>query len=132
MANLSPVQLRLRSVQSIAKITQSMKMIASTKLTRAQRAMEVARVYGATSTSILSCYISAKINLEKIYFLRLKLVRVKITTPPVSSLLLLRIVDFAAVSIHPLVRQPRPWLKNILKSRWWWLEIKPRFNCKEP
>ena len=38
--------MRLKSVQNIGKITKSMKMIASTKVTRAQRNMETARVYG--------------------------------------------------------------------------------------
>lgn len=40
------VQLRLKSVQNIRKITKSMKMIASTKVAKAQRAMENARTYG--------------------------------------------------------------------------------------
>jgi len=52
MATLREIQLRLKSVQNISKITKSMKMIASTKLTRAQKAMEVARVYGNTSQQI--------------------------------------------------------------------------------
>ena len=49
MATLKEIQLRLKSVSNIAKITKSMKMIASTKMTRAQRNMEVARVYGQAS-----------------------------------------------------------------------------------
>jgi F-type H+-transporting ATPase subunit gamma len=45
------VQLRLNSIKNIGKITKSMKMIASTKVNKAQRAMEQARVYGASSAS---------------------------------------------------------------------------------
>jgi F-type H+-transporting ATPase subunit gamma len=44
--------LRLKSVKNIAKITKSMKMIASTKLVRAQRAMESARIYGEASAGM--------------------------------------------------------------------------------
>ncbi|KAJ1567474.1 atp3 gamma subunit of the F1 sector of mitochondrial F1F0 ATP synthase, partial [Nowakowskiella sp. JEL0078] len=44
-------QLRLRSVQNIGKITKSMKMIAQTKMTKAQRIMEVARIYGKASNA---------------------------------------------------------------------------------
>jgi F-type H+-transporting ATPase subunit gamma len=43
------VQQRLKSVQNIEKITKSMKMIASTKVTKAQRGMEAARAFGASS-----------------------------------------------------------------------------------
>ncbi|KAJ1907072.1 atp3 gamma subunit of the F1 sector of mitochondrial F1F0 ATP synthase, partial [Coemansia sp. IMI 209127] len=39
MATLREIQTRLKSVTNISKITASMKMIASTKTTRAQRAM---------------------------------------------------------------------------------------------
>lgn len=44
------VQMRLKSIKNIGKITKSMKMIASTKLNRAQKAMEVGRTFGETST----------------------------------------------------------------------------------
>jgi F-type H+-transporting ATPase subunit gamma len=43
--------MRLHAVSNIAKITKSMKMIAATKLTRAQRNMETARVYGQASNA---------------------------------------------------------------------------------
>lgn len=43
------VQLRLKSVQNIEKITKSMKMIASTKVNKAQRGMDAARAFGAAS-----------------------------------------------------------------------------------
>ncbi|KAG0295563.1 atp3 gamma subunit of the F1 sector of mitochondrial F1F0 ATP synthase [Dissophora globulifera] len=52
MATLREIQLRLKSIQNIGKITKSMKMIASTKVNKAQRAMESARSYGATSAAI--------------------------------------------------------------------------------
>ncbi|KAF9287287.1 atp3 gamma subunit of the F1 sector of mitochondrial F1F0 ATP synthase [Mortierella alpina] len=52
MATLREIQLRLNSIKNIGKITKSMKMIASTKVTKSQRAMETARVYGNTSASI--------------------------------------------------------------------------------
>ncbi|RKO97955.1 hypothetical protein CXG81DRAFT_29275 [Caulochytrium protostelioides] len=45
------IQLRLKSVSNIAKITKSMKMIASTKVNKATRNMEVARAYGQSSNS---------------------------------------------------------------------------------
>lgn len=41
--------MRLKSIKNIGKITKSMKMIASTKLNRAQKAMEVGRVFGDNS-----------------------------------------------------------------------------------
>ncbi|KAI9203262.1 ATP synthase F1, gamma subunit [Polychytrium aggregatum] len=51
MATLKEISLRLKSVSNIAKITKSMKMIASTKVARAQRIMENARVYGVASNA---------------------------------------------------------------------------------
>jgi len=52
MATLKEIQMRLKSVQNIAKITKSMKMIAATKMTRAQRAMDVARQYSHSSNEL--------------------------------------------------------------------------------
>jgi F-type H+-transporting ATPase subunit gamma len=54
MATLKDIQLRLKSIKNIEKITKSMKMIASTKLLRAQKAMEVGRVYGQSANNIYS------------------------------------------------------------------------------
>ncbi|ORY53830.1 ATP synthase F1, gamma subunit [Rhizoclosmatium globosum] len=51
-ATLKEIQMRLKSISNIAKITKSMKMIASTKVTKAQRAMENARVYGQSANSL--------------------------------------------------------------------------------
>ncbi|KAJ1942828.1 atp3 gamma subunit of the F1 sector of mitochondrial F1F0 ATP synthase [Linderina macrospora] len=53
MATLKEIQVRLKSVTNISKITASMKMIASTKTTRAQRSMNVARVYGQVSNDFV-------------------------------------------------------------------------------
>ncbi|KAF9112732.1 atp3 gamma subunit of the F1 sector of mitochondrial F1F0 ATP synthase [Mortierella sp. AM989] len=52
MATLREIQIRLNSIKNIGKITKSMKMIASTKVTKAQRAMETARSYGAASSAV--------------------------------------------------------------------------------
>jgi F-type H+-transporting ATPase subunit gamma len=41
----------LNAIKNIGKITKSMKMIASTKVGKAQRAMDTARVYGSSSAS---------------------------------------------------------------------------------
>jgi F-type H+-transporting ATPase subunit gamma len=51
MATLKEISMRLKSVSNIAKITKSMKMIASTKVTRAQRTMEAARAFGSSFSS---------------------------------------------------------------------------------
>jgi F-type H+-transporting ATPase subunit gamma len=51
MATLKEISMRLKSVSNIAKITKSMKMIASTKVARAQRTMEAARAYGSSFSS---------------------------------------------------------------------------------
>ncbi|EGF78000.1 hypothetical protein BATDEDRAFT_91114 [Batrachochytrium dendrobatidis JAM81] len=53
MATLKEISMRLKSIQSIGKITKSMKMIASTKVTRAQRIMGQARIYGGAATDML-------------------------------------------------------------------------------
>lgn len=45
------VQTRLKAIRNIGKITSSMKMIASTKLNRAQKAMEIGREFGRSTTS---------------------------------------------------------------------------------
>ncbi|KAJ3327892.1 atp3 gamma subunit of the F1 sector of mitochondrial F1F0 ATP synthase [Blyttiomyces sp. JEL0837] len=51
-ATLKEIQLRLKSISNIAKITKSMKMIASTKVTKAQKNMETARVYGSAANAV--------------------------------------------------------------------------------
>lgn len=51
-ATLREIQGRLKSVRNIEKITKTMKVVASTKLTRAQRAMTASRSYGKTSNTV--------------------------------------------------------------------------------
>ncbi|KAG1819215.1 ATPase, F1 complex, gamma subunit domain-containing protein [Suillus subaureus] len=52
MATLREIELRLKSVKNIEKITKSMKMIASTKLAKAQRAMQSGKQYGLANSEI--------------------------------------------------------------------------------
>lgn len=51
-ATLREIEDRLKSIKNIEKITKTMKIVASTKLTRAQRAMTDSRVYGQTSNTV--------------------------------------------------------------------------------
>lgn len=51
-ATLREIEGRLKSIRNIEKITKTMKVVASTKLARAQRAMNSARVYGQASNSV--------------------------------------------------------------------------------
>ncbi|KAK3837433.1 MAG: ATP synthase F1, gamma subunit [Linnemannia gamsii] len=68
MGTLREIQLRLKAIQNIGKITKSMKMIASTKVGKAQKAMESARVYGSTSASIYKNANTVPLeNEEKVY-----------------------------------------------------------------
>ncbi|THH09232.1 hypothetical protein EW146_g8739 [Bondarzewia mesenterica] len=54
MATLRELELRLKSVRNIEKITKSMKMIASTKLARAQRAMQNGKQYGIANSEVFA------------------------------------------------------------------------------
>ncbi|QDS67786.1 hypothetical protein FKW77_006624 [Venturia effusa] len=51
-ATLREIEGRLKSIRNIEKITKTMKVVASTKLTRAQRAMNESRAYGQTSNKV--------------------------------------------------------------------------------
>ncbi|PYI13543.1 ATP synthase F1 gamma [Aspergillus japonicus CBS 114.51] len=51
-ATLREIEGRLKSIKNIEKITNTMKVIASTRLTRAQKAMEESRSYGQTSNTV--------------------------------------------------------------------------------
>ena len=51
-ATLREIEHRLKSIRNIEKITKTMKIVASTKLTRAQRAMIDSRNYGETSNEV--------------------------------------------------------------------------------
>ncbi|KAF7370762.1 Importin N-terminal domain-containing protein [Mycena sanguinolenta] len=52
MATLREIELRLKSVKNIEKITKSMKLIASTKLAKAQRAMAAGKEYGIANSEV--------------------------------------------------------------------------------
>ncbi|ODQ67318.1 gamma subunit of the F1 sector of mitochondrial F1F0 ATP synthase [Nadsonia fulvescens var. elongata DSM 6958] len=51
-ATLREIEIRLKSIKNIEKITNTMKIVASTKLTKAQRAMEISRVYGTSNDAV--------------------------------------------------------------------------------
>ncbi|KAI1613870.1 ATP synthase F1, gamma subunit [Exophiala viscosa] len=51
-ATLREIEGRLKSIRNIEKITKTMKIVASTKLTRATRAMQESRKYGQTSNKV--------------------------------------------------------------------------------
>lgn len=51
-ATLREIEGRLKSIRNIEKITNTMKIVASTKLTRATRTMNVSRKYGQTSNEV--------------------------------------------------------------------------------
>ncbi|KAL0938780.1 ATP synthase F1 [Colletotrichum truncatum] len=51
-ATLREIEGRLKSIRNIEKITKTMKIVASTKLNRAQKAMSDSRVYGSTSNQV--------------------------------------------------------------------------------
>ncbi|KAJ9157350.1 ATP synthase subunit gamma [Pleurostoma richardsiae] len=51
-ATLREIEGRLKSIRNIEKITNTMKIVASTKLNRAQRAMNDSRSYGQTSNEV--------------------------------------------------------------------------------
>ncbi|KAK4498737.1 hypothetical protein PRZ48_009247 [Zasmidium cellare] len=51
-ATLREIEGRLKSIKNIEKITKTMKIVASTKLTKAQRAMEESRAYGSTNNKV--------------------------------------------------------------------------------
>jgi F-type H+-transporting ATPase subunit gamma len=51
-ATLREIEGRLKSIRNIEKITKTMKIVASTKLNRAQRAMTESRAYGQTSNTV--------------------------------------------------------------------------------
>ncbi|CAK4031381.1 ATP synthase subunit gamma, mitochondrial [Lecanosticta acicola] len=51
-ATLREIEGRLKSIKNIEKITKTMKIVASTKLTKAQRAMEESRSYGKANSQV--------------------------------------------------------------------------------
>ncbi|KAH9474424.1 ATP synthase subunit gamma, mitochondrial [Psilocybe cubensis] len=67
MATLREIELRLKSVRNIEKITKSMKMIASTKLAKAQRAMEAGKKYGEANKEVFAHVPSDKPTPNKLF-----------------------------------------------------------------
>jgi len=67
MATLREIELRLKSVKNIEKITKSMKMIASTQLTKAQRAMAAGKQYGIANSEVFANSTSATSNSNKLF-----------------------------------------------------------------
>ncbi|KAK5738560.1 atp3 gamma subunit of the F1 sector of mitochondrial F1F0 ATP synthase [Elasticomyces elasticus] len=63
-ATLREIEQRLKSIRNIEKITRTMKIVASTKLTRAQRAMTSSRAYGSTSNTVFEEAETAPIDVE--------------------------------------------------------------------
>jgi len=51
---LRDLEHRVKSVKNIKKITSSMKMIATTKLNKAQAAIKTAKLYGAANVDLLA------------------------------------------------------------------------------
>ncbi|KAJ7100902.1 ATP synthase F1 gamma [Mycena belliarum] len=54
MATLREIEMRLKSVKNIEKITKSMKIVASTKLAKATRAMQAGRSYGLANSEVFA------------------------------------------------------------------------------
>ncbi|KAF8961841.1 ATP synthase F1 gamma [Flammula alnicola] len=67
MATLREIELRLKSVKNIEKITKSMKMIASSKLAKAQRAMEAGKSYGIANKEVFAHVPSDKPTPNKLF-----------------------------------------------------------------
>jgi len=67
MATLREIELRLKSVRNIEKITKSMKMIASTKLAKAQRAMQAGKQYGLANSEVFANAASDKPTPRKLF-----------------------------------------------------------------
>ncbi|KAL5615368.1 hypothetical protein BROUX41_005416 [Berkeleyomyces rouxiae] len=63
-ATLREIEGRLKSIRNIAKITNTMKVVASTKLNQAQRAMNSSRSYGETSNEVYKHAETAAIEAE--------------------------------------------------------------------
>jgi len=64
-ATLREIEGKLKSIRNIEKITNTMKIVASTKLTRAQRAMNASRQYGETSNEVFEQAETKPIESEK-------------------------------------------------------------------
>jgi F-type H+-transporting ATPase subunit gamma len=69
MATLREIELRLKSVRNIEKITKSMKMIASSKLAKAQKAMEAGKRYGIANKEVFAHVPSDKPTPNKLFII---------------------------------------------------------------
>ncbi|GLB39676.1 putative atp synthase subunit gamma [Lyophyllum shimeji] len=67
MATLREIELRLKSVRNIQKITNSMKVVASTKLAKAQKAMQTGKEYGIANSEIFQHSTSDKPTPNKLF-----------------------------------------------------------------
>ncbi|KAF7440125.1 atp3 gamma subunit of the F1 sector of mitochondrial F1F0 ATP synthase [Pleurotus ostreatus] len=67
MATLREIELRLKSVRNIEKITKSMKMIASTKLAKAQRAMQAGKEYGLANSEVFKVATDDKSSARRLF-----------------------------------------------------------------
>lgn len=70
-ATLRELELRIKSVGNIGKITKSMKMVAASRLARAQTAMNQAKAYGAANSSVFaqSDAANTSLKIEKILYI---------------------------------------------------------------
>ena len=64
MANLKELKTRISSVKSTQKITSAMKMVAASRLKKAQEAAESARPYSEKMNSIVRSLITARSSLD--------------------------------------------------------------------
>lgn len=67
MATLREIELRLKSVRNIQKITNSMKVVASTKLAKAQKAMQAGKQYGIANSEVFTHSTSDKPTPHKLF-----------------------------------------------------------------
>ncbi|KDQ56652.1 hypothetical protein JAAARDRAFT_36134 [Jaapia argillacea MUCL 33604] len=67
MATLREIEMRLKSVKNIEKITKSMKMIASTKLAKAQRAMQQGKQYGLANSEVFQHTLAESESKRKLF-----------------------------------------------------------------
>jgi len=67
MATLRELELRLKSVRNIEKITKSMKMIASTRLAKAQRALQSGKQYGIANAELFANTTPEEVGKRKLF-----------------------------------------------------------------
>ncbi|GJE93092.1 ATP synthase F1 gamma [Phanerochaete sordida] len=67
MATLREIEMRLKSVRNIEKITKSMKLIASTKLNKAQRALQAGKEYGLANSEVFQHAPAENVGKRKLF-----------------------------------------------------------------